>query len=241
LIGQWTALDGGTILAKNNAKTELSNLSKGAYRFVWSLSSTTCAAYSSDTVRIEIKDGKTPNALDDGAYYLTKDTVSVNVLDNDKNIEIGKILLRLLPSSQGGSKASLQNPSGIFKFVAPVTAKGDFIFRYALCNTDCPDRCDTANITLKQRAIFEGETVLTPNDDGFNDELIVDDIQKFPKNEIYIYNRWGDVVFHQKPYSNDWRGVNRKGQTLSQGSYYYVLFLDIADGEIRTGDILLIR
>jgi gliding motility-associated-like protein len=87
---------------------------------------------------------------------------------------------------------------------------------------------------------------ITPNGDGLNDELVFDVLlnnpsTEFPDNEIIIFNRWGDVVYQAKPYNNDWRGTNQSGNELPQGTYYYILRLSIADGEILRGDITILK
>ncbi|MBL7813410.1 MAG: gliding motility-associated C-terminal domain-containing protein [Saprospiraceae bacterium] len=84
---------------------------------------------------------------------------------------------------------------------------------------------------------------ISPNGDGMNDFLIFDEITtgNFPKNELVIKNRWGQTVFKKTKYENDWSGQSVKGEDLPPGTYYYILRLDINDGNIKTGDILLVR
>ncbi|HRF38557.1 MAG TPA: gliding motility-associated C-terminal domain-containing protein, partial [Saprospiraceae bacterium] len=60
-------------------------------------------------------------------------------------------------------------------------------------------------------------------------------------NELIIFNRWNDQVFRAAPYLNNWRGVNQSGQELPQGTYYYILRLNIAEGEIIMGDITIVK
>ena len=38
--------------------------------------------------------------------------------------------------------------------------------------------------------------VMTPNDDGVNDMWQIYNIQNYPDNEVYIYDRWGQRVYH---------------------------------------------
>ena len=71
---------------------------------------------------------------------------------------------------------------------------------------------------------------VSPNGDGFNDQLVVDNLEYYPENEFVIFNRWGDVVFQAAPYLNDWSGqVNGSrvlsGDEVSDGTYFYVLKL----------------
>ena len=72
---------------------------------------------------------------------------------------------------------------------------------------------------------------LTINEDGINDLFIIDGIAQYPDNEITIFSRWGDKVFHVAGYNNIdldkvWNGHHQDNdQPLPQGTYYYVLKL----------------
>ncbi len=86
--------------------------------------------------------------------------------------------------------------------------------------------------------------VLTPNKDGFNDYLDIENIEFYPGNLLSIYDRWGKLVFEQKDYRNEmkWEGTNMKGEKLSQGVYFYVLNLNLQNGGgTLNGNITLLR
>jgi gliding motility-associated-like protein len=65
----------------------------------------------------------------------------------------------------------------------------------------------------------------SPNGDGFNDyfEIIHPSSTTI---SLAIYNRWGNVVYMNADYQNDWRGNgkgNFLGQELPEGTYYYII------------------
>lgn len=62
--------------------------------------------------------------------------------------------------------------------------------------------------------------VITPNGDGSNDFFVIEDLDKYPLNELVIYNRYGREVFSQVGYENGWNGND-----LSAGVYFYRLVL----------------
>lgn len=68
-------------------------------------------------------------------------------------------------------------------------------------------------------------TGFTPNDDGHNDAFVVQGIDAFPSNQLIVFNRWGNVVFDQLNYRNEWRGENQQGQPLPDGTYFVILKL----------------
>lgn len=68
-------------------------------------------------------------------------------------------------------------------------------------------------------------TGFTPNGDGQNDAFVVRGIDAWPNNQLTVFNRWGNVVFDQLNYKNDWRGENMQGQDLPNGTYFVILRL----------------
>lgn len=65
---------------------------------------------------------------------------------------------------------------------------------------------------------------ITPNGDGYNDTWIINNIHLYPNNEVYIFDRWGQRVYHKKNYNNSdgWK-ANYAGGNLPVSTYYYVL------------------
>ena len=150
------------------------------------------------------------------------------------------------------SRGDLDNRrDGTFVYTPPANFTGVANFDYRLCYDDCMTYCDQATVLLDVSGDGlndDGFTVpeaFTPNDDGVNDEFIIpalrDEPEKYPKNELIVINRWGDQVFYAKPYNNDWRGTNQKGKPLPAATYYYIIRLDISEGDIVRGEVTLIR
>lgn len=63
--------------------------------------------------------------------------------------------------------------------------------------------------------------VFTPNGDGINDIFY---IAYLPEGSVLkIYNRWGNIVYENRSYHNDWDGSTGAGQKVSDGTYFYAL------------------
>ena len=82
--------------------------------------------------------------------------------------------------------------------------------------------------------------LITPNNDGYNDEWILRNIEIYPNAEVLVYNRWGKLVFRTKNISaNPWDGRDN-GKLVPTDSYHYILYLN--DGSApRSGVISVIR
>ncbi len=71
--------------------------------------------------------------------------------------------------------------------------------------------------------------VITPNNDGLNDVLVIDNIGLYPGNEFTVFNRWGREVYRTTNYQNTWGG----DANTAAGNYYFLL--KTADGNSRKG------
>ncbi|MCB9267140.1 MAG: gliding motility-associated C-terminal domain-containing protein [Lewinellaceae bacterium] len=63
---------------------------------------------------------------------------------------------------------------------------------------------------------------LVQDDDGPNGTFAIEGLEEYPGNELFILNRWGDVLYHARPYENNWDGYYN-GQPLPQATYFYIL------------------
>jgi gliding motility-associated-like protein len=77
--------------------------------------------------------------------------------------------------------------------------------------------------------------VITPNGDGHNDYFVIENVEIFFENELWIYNRYGKLVLDLKNFRNNWNGGD-----LPSGTYYY-LFKTIQYNQIFNGWIEIIR
>jgi gliding motility-associated-like protein len=85
---------------------------------------------------------------------------------------------------------------------------------------------------------------VSPNGDGINDFLIIENIINYPDNKLMIMNRSGQLVFEAKGYDNSSKifdgHSNKNGQMQLPGTYFYQL--DYTAGGIirhKTGFIVL--
>ncbi len=69
----------------------------------------------------------------------------------------------------------------------------------------------------------------SPNNDSLNDYFFIEKINtgEIREAKFSVFNRWGDLVFEESPFSNKWNGkgnqVNVKDEDLPEGVYVYRL------------------
>jgi gliding motility-associated-like protein len=80
--------------------------------------------------------------------------------------------------------------------------------------------------------------VFTPNGDGNNDIFFIRGLYG-KNNKIEIYTRWGQLIYYNETYGNDWDGRTSAGLQVSAGTYYFILVTN--DGKEYTGSFMLIR
>ena len=61
------------------------------------------------------------------------------------------------------------------------------------------------------------------NGDDVNDVFIIRNIEDYDRVLVQIFNRWGNLVFEDEDYQNDWKGIDTSGKPLEAGVYTYVV------------------
>lgn len=219
LQGFWSAPNEDMTFASPNSQTSaVSGLITGeTYLAEWSLFNAGCGVYSTDEVVIFAP--LDPVAEQD-AYELVENTQAIfNVTENDEPGPVSFTLSIVTPPSNGA--AQVVDGTDI-RYLPRENFFGEDELVYRICLTGCPDRCDTARVKISVFPFLRIPDIITPNGDGVNDVLIIEGIDRFPANELLIYNRWGSEVYATENYSNDWDAMWR-GTPLPNGTYFYVL------------------
>jgi gliding motility-associated-like protein len=82
---------------------------------------------------------------------------------------------------------------------------------------------DTVTFEVKPYRIFVPEGY-SPNGDGVNDYFVIRSEVELPI-ELKVFNRWGNLVYENKDYKNDWNGKANRGLVIGEGlpdGTYYV-------------------
>ena len=124
---------------------------------------------------------------------------------------------------------------------------GNYVIRYRLCIAGQTDdnSCQEANIKIvvfqdKPLTIYNG---ISADGDGHNDYFRIESIERYPVNNLKIFNRWGVLVYEKDGYRNDTepfdghsngRATISAGSKLPQGTYYYILEYQDSVGQTQT-------
>jgi len=115
--------------------------------------------------------------------------------------------------------ANEYSTNGLFEFAISESFFDTITITYEVCNLEC-DNCTTNNLQIVDEALKDIilTDIMTPNSDGRNDVLRFNFESEIEGSQLYIYNRWGDKIFEQLGYANDWDASGYPG-----GVYFYVL------------------
>jgi gliding motility-associated-like protein len=222
-VGQWSSPSSVSIEDSSSISSIASNFTQDTTMMIWSLSNGVCVDYSLDTMYV-ILDETWPISMMDSFDLVPDGTIAtVDVILNDVLPPNWDIFIQT--PMIDGQMTNLNN--GQFEIDINNSVLNQY-FVYEICNSDCPDICDTALVTIAIQPL-EGcytPTAFTPNNDGQNDFFVIPCLQNTTeKAGLAVFNRWGSLVFETDNYISDWDGTH-KNQPLPDGVYFYILQIE---------------
>jgi gliding motility-associated-like protein len=243
--GTWRSQNTAKVVSINSANTAVENLQNGRNVFIITIQDSVCLTYRvSDTVQVFLP--IIPKGISLALEVFAGDSVKANVTES---APVGTYSVTALNSPISGHFALFSD--GAFNYISDSTYKGIVKFKYLICSQTCSTVCDTGEVRIlvKEKIKPPVDTTtevdipnaITPNGDGKNDFFVIDNIEKFTKSELTVFNRWGEILYRSKAYNGQWGGTNQNGQPLAEGTYYYILRLNVDDGKILRGDVTILR
>ncbi len=95
-------------------------------------------------------------------------------------------------------------------------------FVWTVSNGVCPAASD--EVIIEVQDIFIPQAV-TPNGDGKNDFFHLQSLDEATCS-LQIFNRWGQLIYENSDYQNEWNGQNSKGDELKDDTYFYIILID---------------
>lgn len=144
---------------------------------------------------------------------------------------------RLLSVSKGSLDPSVNGTNLVTRYTPEANFVGDVDAKVELTDKFGNIEVVSLKISVKTDAlvIFNG---FSPNNDGINDVLKVEGLEKTKTAALLVFDKSGREVFKANNYKNDWDGT-KNGQSLPEGTYFYTL--DDGTGQNYTGYIQLSR
>lgn len=108
-------------------------------------------------------------------------------------------------------------------------------------NNNCTST-DNAVITVIPYCVKPMDA-FTPNGDAINDKWLVTSGGACTRQVmVKVFNRYGDVVYSNENYQNDWNGTY-KGKPVADGTYYYAITYRLINGNSIPvkGDVTILR
>jgi gliding motility-associated-like protein len=171
---------------------------------------------------------------------LNADT-TVDYKNNSGTLQLSGYTGNIVWESSTGSKGSVWNSnsnttsSQSYENLIDTTK-----YRVVVKNDICPkDTSNVVSINVPAKSIGKVVNVFTPNGDGINDTFFIKGLNNYDDNEVSIYNIYGNLVFNQKAYKNDWKGTYN-GSDLPDGTYYYVVKFSTSEKPIK-GSVDILR
>lgn len=113
--------------------------------------------------------------------------------------------------------SGIDNPSSPSPNIPPLATT-----TYRLKVTNSNGCSDTASITINVVGGLQIPNAFSPNGEGINDTWSISSLEETKDITVDIYNRFGQILFHSKGYSQPWDGTYN-GKYLPFGTYYYLI------------------
>lgn len=148
-----------------------------------------------------------------------------------------------LKGSVGGSdityywtpNAFINNYQSLTPTVSP--PRDTTYFLHVQSGAGCGAAEDAVFVRVYQKVIVPN--AFSPNGDGINDVWKIQAIDAYPKSEVIIFNRYGQVITKRKGAAKPWDGTYQ-GEPVPVGTYYYVIDLHEGQGKL-TGWVMIVR
>jgi gliding motility-associated-like protein/uncharacterized repeat protein (TIGR01451 family) len=154
--------------------------------------------------------------------------IEIPVADNDQPslsaLDLSSIIITVQPvngtSTLGPGGKIIYRPNGGYI--------GTDSFKYQIKDTEGL-LSNEATVQITIAPDLEIPNTFTPNGDGKNDTFKIKGRENYDNIDLSIYNRWGDEVYRNRNYQDEWDGYS-----LNEGTYYYLL-------RLKKGSVMQVR
>lgn len=134
-------------------------------------------------------------------------------------------------------------PSGVSGNTQTIVTSDDAIIYVFAENNGCISDTVAFNIMVNLSCQIDVPNVFTPNNDGDNDFFQLINTDGIESLECVIINRWGNVIVEFNEISFLWDGLDKSGDVVTEGTYFYKINAVSKAGEEfeKAGTVQLFR
>ncbi|MEQ9100253.1 MAG: gliding motility-associated C-terminal domain-containing protein [Imperialibacter sp.] len=207
--GVWASEDAGVSFSdKSSPQTKVNFDSPGAYNLIWTVSVGECTA--SDTATITIQEQTLAYAGEDvdQCFAAASQLQAQNPATGNGQWEVIEGNVHVL-SPESSSSGFESDAAGLSKLI------------WTVSDGICPASVDTVLVNIyspRELLADEVPTAFSPNNDNRNDRLEILSNRGLFGNQLEIFSRDGQMIYHASNYQNDWSGDH-----FPSGIYYYTI------------------
>jgi len=244
-VGIWTTNSNSIIDNPNDPKTKVFDLDSGENLLVWTVTYPSCPNISfKDSVILHFEEVSLQVANDTFLYNIMGEAILEGSLIDPNDPIPTQFEIILLDDIEGLTVTS----SGNFSYFLTNQSPKQINIKYEVLFTECNKKSNVAIATLfiNKSNTTDDPQIITPNGDMKNETFFIPELalypERYPRNSLVVFNRWGQVVYEAAPYNNDWDGSYKgTSERLPAGTYYYVIKLNLGTREVRYGEVTIIR
>ncbi|MDH5603739.1 MAG: gliding motility-associated C-terminal domain-containing protein, partial [Cyclobacteriaceae bacterium] len=206
----WTFPAGFTIVSGDGTSTVIVDISSTATSGIVSVTATnSCATTPALTLDVTVNPGFDITIIKADTIYAGKDTPF--------SLETTATLSQVAWNF-GDTDLSAD--------IAPVhvyTEPGNYVVSALATANDGCTRNSEISIAVGELAPIHIHNVVTPNGDGKNDVLYIENVTFYPGCEVVVLDRWGIKIKSFTDYKNEWDLTTDNGEVLPAGNYLCVV------------------
>jgi gliding motility-associated-like protein len=166
--------------------------------------------------------------------------IDQTILEGDMTQLLGVINLGNAASIAWTPNSTLTNANTFSPYAKPT---GTTIYTMTVTDANGCVSADNMQVTVLPYCLKVMDA-FTPNGDGMNDRWIVTNNGGNCVEQVYatVFNRYGNVVYKNDNYQNNWDGTYN-GKPVADATYYYVITYQLINGKkvVLKGDVTILR
>ncbi|SMG09956.1 surface protein [Marivirga sericea] len=131
-----------------------------------------------------------------------------------------------------GSTSASENPTHTYEL------PGNYTVSLTVSNGPCEDVV-TQTVIVNTEIIITIGNIITANNNGQNDFIYIENIEKYEDHQVQLLNRWGKVVFSSTSFSNTPSTIANRPE-LESGNYVCIVIIRFAGMQVKQQQLITV-